>query len=72
MYRGQASDGYQTDYSARPAAWLAFIRRDGNGGRVNYRMVKRYSGRNLARAGRDYAEAAAEIAAAIGRGEVSA
>jgi phage gp37-like protein len=59
LYSGEASDGYQTDYRARPAAWVAWSRREG--GTVTYRYVRRYTGRNHDKAWTDYAESAAEV-----------
>jgi phage gp37-like protein len=59
LYSGEASDGYQTSYRARPAAWLAWIRLEG--GRVTYRYVKQYTGRNHDQAWTDYRATAAEV-----------
>ncbi|HEV8653140.1 MAG TPA: hypothetical protein VG276_28040 [Actinomycetes bacterium] len=59
LWSGEASDGYQTDYRPRPAAWVAWIRLEG--GRVTYRYVKRYTGRNYRKSQTDYNAAAAEV-----------
>jgi phage gp37-like protein len=60
LWSGEASDGYQTSYRARPAAWVAWFRSEGAGIDA-YRYVKRYTGRNHDQAWSDYAESAAVI-----------